>query len=438
MRKRHKNIPLSVYLNRRKVGTYSKHSGGEVRFTYAQEWLDWPHAMAVSLSLPLQRAPYSGRKVSAYFNNLLPDSQSILNEIAERTGAQSTDAFDLLSKIGMDCVGALQFIPTDQAYDTHKNETYEPLSEKQIRDILIDLKHSPLGIEHNGGFRISIAGAQEKAAFLRKNGEWCRPIGTTPTTHIFKPQIGKIEFSTGTVDLSKSVENEYYCLNLMRAFGLETANVELGQFGDKKVLIVERFDRAHTSGGKIIRLPQEDMCQALGYPPTFKYQSKGGPNVVDILSLLSQSDNPAKDQETVFKSQILFWLIGATDGHAKNFSIFLRANSQLSLTPLYDILSAQPMFDRAQIQHKDFRLAMSVGRKPHYKIKTICRRYYEETAEAARLSTDFVDRCIAEITEDFDTAFESVETILPTGFPKDIHTSIKTAARTRLSVLSPT
>ncbi len=392
--------------------------------------------MPISLSLPLQNTPHRGARVSAYFNNLLPDSQAILKGIAERIGSESTDAFDLLSQIGRDCVGALQFIPKDYVYDANESGAFEPLTEKQVRNILVDLKHAPLGIEQEGGFRISIAGAQEKAAFLKVDKTWCRPIGTTPTTHIFKTQIGKIEFSTGMVDLSNSVENEFYCLELLRAFGLETPNIKIAHFEDKTVLIVERFDRIHTPDRKIIRLPQEDMCQVLGVPPTKKYQNKGGPTLIDILRLVRKSDNPAKDQKTLFKSQILFWLIGATDGHAKNFSIFLRPHGQISLTPLYDVLSAQPMFDKAQIQHKEFRLAMSVGRKPHYKILNICRRYYYETANAADLNEDFVDDCITEIVEAFHTAFDHIEGILPQNFPMEMHASIKNAAQTRLGILS--
>ncbi|MCF6220914.1 MAG: type II toxin-antitoxin system HipA family toxin [Robiginitomaculum sp.] len=435
MSRRRTYAPLKVLLNGKHVGVLNKASGGDVSFKYDQKWLDWEHAMPVSLSLPLQTTPHRGASVSAYFDNLLPDSEVILKGIAERVGARGIDAFSLLSEIGRDCAGALQFVPQDYDHQPGEGGNYETLTEKQVFDILVDLKRVPLGIRQEGGFRISVAGAQEKAAFLFKDGNWCRPLGTTPTTHIFKPQIGKLEFSTGTIDLSQSVENEYYCLKLLRAFGIDVANAWMENFKTKKVLVVERFDRRVRDNGSILRLPQEDMCQALGVPPTLKYQNAGGPRLVDILQLLSRSDTPHKDQQAVFKCQILFWLMGATDGHAKNFSIFLRPQNQFNLTPIYDVISAQPAFDQRQIPHKDYRLALSVGRKPHYKIQDIHGRHFVESAIAAGLGEAFAREAIVSIQDWFSLAFDAVGGDLPEDFPMNIHDSIKTSARARLPSL---
>jgi len=427
--------PLKILLNGRFVGVLNKAFGGDVNFKYDQAWLDWEHAMPVSLSLPLQTTTHRGAKVSAYFDNLLPDSDAILKDIAERVGARGKDAFSLLSEIGRDCVGALQFVPQNYEHQPGEGQNFEILSERQVYNILVDLKRAPLGIRQEGGFRISVAGAQEKAVFLYKDGKWCRPLGTTPTTHIFKPQIGTIETSTGTINLSQSVENEYYCLKLLKAFDIDVANAWMENFKTKKVLIVERFDRLNRKNGSILRLPQEDMCQALGVPPTLKYQNAGGPRLIDILKLLARSDTPHADQQTVFKCQILFWLMGATDGHAKNLSIFLRPNKQLGLTPIYDVISAQPAFDDRQIPHKDYRLALSVGRKPHYKIPDIHGRYFLESAVAAGLGEAFAREAIVSIQDWFDMAFNKVLNDLPEDFPMLIHGSIKTAATRRLPLL---
>jgi len=434
--------PLNVFMNDKAVGVLTKSPSGETTFSYSTEWLEWDGAMPVSLSLPLQNKPHNGSAVISFFDNLLPDSNVMLKGIAERVGAAGTDAYSLLSAIGRDCVGALQFIPEGAEAEIDTGGSYETLSRDDVRDILLDLKRAPLGIQSDGGFRLSLAGAQEKAAFLWKDGQWCRPIGTMPTTHIFKPQIGKIEMSTGTIDLSQSVENEFYCLELLRAFGLDVANVQMDQFGEKKVLIVERFDRLIRKNGSILRLPQEDMCQALAVPPTIKYQNTGGPKLVDILNLLSRSDRPIQDQRSVFMAQMLFWLIGATDGHAKNFSLFLRPENRMTLTPIYDVISAQPMFDARQIPYKDFRLAMSLGKKPRYKIQEIRRRHFHQTAIEADLEdakTDEKDCFTADIIEAiqsrFDTAFDDVLTKLPDDFPMAIHGSIKGAATERLGTL---
>ena len=432
---RHRASALNVYLNGQIVGYYRKGRRGEKTFDYAKSWLENPRAIALSLSLPLSDKSYAGDRVSFYFENLLPDSEEILRIIAERTGAAGRDAYSLLYEIGRDCVGALQFLPESEPVSRPEKPSGKVLSENEIVSILSNLGRAPFGIEREGGFRISLAGAQEKAAFLKQGKDWLEPSGLTPTTHIFKPKIGVIRWESGDVDFSESVANEYYCLSLLKEFLPKVASAEIIPFGGKDVLVVERFDRFKTQGGAIIRLPQEDMCQALGYPPTRKYQNQGGPKLADILNLLESGDIPTKDQMTVLKSQILFWLIGATDGHAKNFSIYLTPENSFRLTPIYDVLSAQPAFDAKQILHKDFRLAMSVGKNNHYKIKNIHGRHFVETAIESGLSKDFAQEAIMMVKERFDAAFENVLADLPRDFPSYIHHSIKEAASKRLPLL---
>ena len=433
--RRRGNRVLQVCLNGRAVGLYTKQKNGAVSFEYSGDWLAWDNAIALSQSMPLQDKAYIGDLVSSYFENLLPDSELILKKIAERVGAEGRDAYSLLREIGRDCVGALQFLPLSAPIPDLAKPVGLPVSDKHIYTILMNLERAPLGIERDGGFRISLAGAQEKAAFLRVKHSWFEPQGMTPTTHIFKPAIGTIQWESGPVDMTDSVENEYYCLKLLEAFGLETAQVDIHTFEARKVLIVERFDRLTLDDGLIVRLPQEDMCQALGYPPSQKYQNMGGPTLVDILQFLAASDVPLKDQITVFKSQILFWLIGATDGHAKNFSLFLAPNNGFQLTPIYDVMSAQMAFDAHQIRHKDFKLAMPLGHRKHYKIQKIHGRHFLETAIEAGLGQDFAHEAITDVRESFLAAFDAVLTGLPKEFPLHIHESIKAAALRRLPLL---
>lgn len=427
---------LKVCLNGRLVGHYRKGRQGEKTFTYAQDWLNEPKAIALSRSLPLTGKTYSGDIVSFYFENLLPDSEDILRKIAERTGAAGRDAYNLLSEIGRDCVGALQFLPEDEE---HNNELERPegriLSDDDITSILDNLGRAPLGIDREGGFRISLAGAQEKAAFLKQGQEWLEPQGLSPTTHIFKPEIGILRWESGDVDFTDSVANEYYCLKLLSQFLPNVAVAEIINFGQKNVLVVERFDRLALDDGRIVRLPQEDMCQALGFPPTRKYQNQGGPKLVDILKLLAFSDTPEKDQMTVLKCQILFWLIGATDGHAKNYSIYLTPENSFRLTPIYDVLSAQPAFDKGQIRHKDFRLAMPLGRSKHYKIQNIHGRHFVETAAEAGLPKQLAQNAIISVQENMNTAFKWVASQLPRRFPIYIHDNIKSAAEKKIPLL---
>lgn len=427
-RRRHA-VPLRVFLNNRLVGYLVKDPSGAIRFQYAAGWLEWEHTFPVSLSLPLREEAYHGAAVSAVFENLLPDSDALRRRVAERVGAGGTDAHALLAAIGRDCVGALQFIPEgeDVSGDTTRIDG-AVLSEDDIQTMLGTLAQAPLGLNRDDDFRISVAGAQEKTALLRHGGRWLKPHGTTPTTHILKTQIGHLP---NGIDLSDSVENEWYCLKLAEAFGLPVNHADIHDFGAIRALVVERFDRRWTRDGRLLRLPQEDCCQALGVPPTRKYQSDTGPGLVDLLTLLKGADDPARDQRTVLMAQAVFWLIGATDGHAKNFSLFLGPGGRFRLTPLYDILSAQPSAESRQIERKHMKLAMSVGTKAHYRMDSIHARHFMQTAAVAGLPPALVRGVLEEVAETAETAVERVGEALPPGFPEVIHESIRRAVAER-------
>lgn len=252
MARRKTHIPLNVFVNNRLVGRLDKETSGAIRFQYHQVWLDWEHRFALSLSLPLRTAAYRGEPVVAVFDNLLPDSEKIRRRVAERTGAQGIDSYSLLAQIGRDCVGAMQFLPDDMAPDALAPIEGEPIADDEIEALLANLELAPLGIDEDHDFRISVAGAQEKTALLFHDGRWKRPHGSTPTTHILKPQIGEIPSASGMIDMSNSVDNEHYCLQLLAAFGLKVATTKVATFGARKVLVVERFDREWRPDGRLL------------------------------------------------------------------------------------------------------------------------------------------------------------------------------------------
>lgn len=434
MARRRTYEPLRVYLNNRLVGFLNKETSGAIDFQYDQSWLEWKHTLPISLSLPLRETPFRGEPVIAVFDNLLPDSDALRRRVAEKVGARGTDAYSMLAAIGHDCVGALQFIPgDDEAIDATGTITGETIDDEAIDKLLRGLAQAPLGLSRDDDFRISIAGAQEKTALLWHDGRWLKPHGTTPTTHIFKTQIGTLP---NGIDLSNSVENEFYCLKFLEAFGLPVNKAEIRTFGKAKALVIERFDRRRTSDGRLLRLPQEDCCQALSVPPTLKYQSDGGPGMVAILDLLKGGDTPAEDQTAFIKAQILFWLLGATDGHAKNFSVFLGSGGTYQLTPFYDVLTAQPSLDSHQIQRKQMKLAMSVGDNRHYRIDQIHARHFIQTGAEAGLPKSLVPDAIDEIAARANDAIESIEKSLPKGFPAVIHESISAAVADRLRAMT--
>ncbi len=419
--------PLQVLLDNRLVGKLVKDSGGAIAFQYDPSWLDWGDAVPISLSLPLREDAHRGLPVTAVFENLLPDAEALRRRVAEKVGAKGTDAYSLLSVIGRDCVGALRFIPEGMAADPVSGIQGEMIGEREIEKLLNNLVRAPLGLDRDQGFRISVAGAQEKTALLWHEGKWLKPHGATPTTHIIKTQIGSLP---NGIDLSNSVENEFYCLKLLAGFGLPVNTAAMVRFGATKALVVERFDRKWQAGS-LHRLPQEDFCQALGCPPSLKYQTEGGPGMVDILNLLKASDTPAANQKTFLKAQILFWLTGATDGHAKNFSIYLGPGGRFCLTPFYDVLTAQPSVANRQIERKQLRLAMSVGDNRHYKLDEIEGRHFIQTATRAGLPGALAEEALTEIDLAANRAIEKLENELPQGFPGEIHTAVKAAVTAR-------
>ena len=435
MGRRKTHAPLNVLINNRLVGRLEKEPGGAIAFQYDQSWLDWPPHFPISLSLPPRKATFRGERVVAVFDNLLPDNPTVRRLVAEKTGAQGTDSYSLLEQIGRDCVGAMQFLPDGKVIDAFQPIEGEPVSDEEIEAILANLARAPLGIDTEQEFRISVAGAQEKTALLFHEGRWKRPIGTTPTTHIFKPQLGEIPTPWGMIDLSNSVENEHYCLKLLEGFGLQVAQTEIATFGARRVLVVERFDRRWRGDSQLLRLPQEDCCQALSIPSSRKYQNQHGPSAVDIMTLLQGSDEPLRDQAAFFKSQIIFWLIGATDGHGKNFSVFIRPGGRFELTPFYDVLSAQPAFDARRIPHNKYKLAMSVGANRHYKILDVHGRHFVETAKEAGLGQAIIRQVLDEIRRDALPAAELALNRMPADFHTDIHSSVVNAMTGRLRQL---
>ncbi|MBP2195789.1 type II toxin-antitoxin system HipA family toxin [Pantoea cypripedii] len=420
---------LNVYMNGYKVGIFTKVATGAHQFRYVDEWLNLPGSRPISLSMPLQHAVYKGEEVYNFFDNLLPDNPEIRNRILARYNADSTQPFDLLTRVGADTVGALQLLPQGSIPDDVHTTHYDVLTNAELEKILTGYQAgAPLGmIEEIADFRISLAGAQEKTALLWKEDRWCLPRGTTPTTHILKLPIGKIESHSHTIDLSESVENEWLCTLLAREFGLQVPDCFIVKVREIKALAVERFDRRYASDGRwIMRLPQEDFCQVLGIPSARKYESHGGPGIAQIMEHLLSSSNPEEDRYNFMKSQVLFWLLAATDGHAKNFSVFIEPEGRFRLTPFYDILSIYPALGGRGLHVRDAKLAMGLkgtrGKKDQ--IEQIFPRHFINTARDIGFEQQAMETILNEFADSVDSVIDRVCQQLPEDFPESIKEKI--------------
>ena len=415
---------MSVWANGERVGTWTLPARGDMEFEYDTAWMASTAGRPLSLSMPFtgERA-LRGDVVRHYFENLLPDSESIRRRLATRFRTDTLEAFDLLQAIGRDCVGAIQLLGANDTPDDVFSIAGTPLTEGEVESLLNKTSDTGLlqTVGDDGDLRISLAGAQEKTALLWHQGQWMLPHGSTPTTHILKLPIGLV--GAQKADFGTSVENEWLCMELMREFGLPVARTAMLRFGVQTALAVERFDRRlHSSGAWWLRLPQEDFCQVKGIAPHRKYESDGGPGIAAIAEVLAGSVNAQHDLKVFLKTQVLFWMLAAPDGHAKNFSLRILPLGRYELTPLYDVMSIWPIEGNgpAQFSWHKAKLAMAIpGRSRHYHFNTVQRRHFN--AAAARFfQRDSAEDIVTEVLATLDATVAAVQERLPTDFPERV------------------
>jgi len=420
-------------MNGEYVGAWFWTRTGMAALRYDDAWLRSPNVRPLSLSLPIPAGAKElrGPAVENWFDNLLPDSDPIRERLRRRFRTVGTGAADLLAAIGRDCVGAVQLLPAGEAPRPVDRIDSEAMTEAQVAQVLRNVTADPVLGQANdeNDFRISIAGAQEKTALLRIGKRWHRPHGATPTTHILKLPLGLV--GNMRADMTGSVENEWLCGRLMKAFGFDVAPSEIGRFGDQKALVVERFDRRWMNDGKwIARLPQEDFCQATGTPARDKYESDGGPGMRASLALLAASDDARADRLRFVLAQLAFWLLAATDGHAKNYSIFLRRGGSFAMTPFYDVLSAWPIIGAGsnRLAYQKAKMAMALRSKNiHFNLSGVQTRHWR--ALAAQSGVDDAFDHMTSLVQRAPAAVDAMASMLPAGFPERIWKSIDTGVR---------
>ncbi len=350
-----------------------------VTLQYENAWRTAEGAFPVSLSMPLTSSNHAHKVVDPYLWNLLPDNERVLASWAQRFQVSSRNAYALISEVGEDVAGALQFVKPDRvAIITGKQRgAIDWLTTHQVGERLAGLQRDESAWSRTGdaGF-FSLSGAQPKLALLYRDGKWGIPSGRTPTTHILKPP---------SVEFDGHAENEHFCLTLAGQLGLPVARSEVHSFGKHIAIVVERFDRL-PDGRDFIRVPMEDTCQALGVHPANKYQNHGGPGVKAIAQLLRTESSHAQEDLQTFVDALAFnWLIGGTDAHAKNYSLLLGAGGRARLAPLYDIASA---LGYRRLDPKKMKHAMKIG--SHYELKDITERDWRKVGAEMGLDADLV------------------------------------------------
>lgn len=334
---------LRVIIGGSMAGALRQGDSGELAFEYESRYSGPP----LSFSMPNDGRTYGDKTVRPYLEGLLPESRETRREIANRYGVSSRNPFALLEHIGLDCPGAVQICSDGQA-ESAMNQTGKltALSDASIAERLRRIASGSQGWISNQE-HWSLGGQQSKFALRRESGTWFMCEGAAATTHILKP---------GIAGLKLQALNEFLCLKTAERLGLAVEKVSYEVFNGTPAVIAERFDRiAHNS--RVLRIHQEDLCQALGYPPEKKYPEDGGPGANEVLGLLRKTGEDAMSNIRRFIDQLFFnYLTGAPDAHVKNYSLLLSANRQI-LAPMYDMASNLPYVERPF----DIKLAMGIS-----------------------------------------------------------------------------
>jgi serine/threonine-protein kinase HipA len=326
-------VELDLWLGNRLVArTVSAARGGRVRIRFDEALVaEYPAETALlSCSLPLP-GPGEPAKSRAFLEGLLPEGGALSTAAAQVRGVRlvngspeaAADAVALLAEFGRECAGAVVALPAGD--EAPGSGHYEPLDSDALAMLIRRLPQHPLGTDLGRNIRMSLAGAQQKFLLARVDGRWCEPVGGAPSTHILKP----------TTVWPHSAENEALILALGRGCGLTDQAAWTESMGGTTVLVAERYDR-RVVDGRITRLHQEDMCQAVGILPSQKYEigSAGG----RMARLLREfADEPRAAITALFHQLAFRAVVGDEDGHGKNYSLLLD-EGHVSLAPLYDSL----------------------------------------------------------------------------------------------------
>ncbi len=325
-------MELDIWLSDQLVAhTRSRDRGRKVSIVYEEDVVAavGDEVPLLSCSLPTP-GPSEPQRARAFLEGLLPEGRALetmaagLRDVQLLDGAPATpaDVISLLAQYGRECAGAVAIAPTGSDYQPARG-SYRLLNPQELATILRDLPAHPLGSDPSRDVRMSLAGAQPKFLLARFNGKWFEPIEGASSTHILKP----------TDRWPHSAENEALVMHLAHAVGLTSAPTWVERIGDKSVLVAERYDR-RIEGGRVVRVHQEDLCQALGRRPIDKYQI-GRPSEHMARLLRRMADSPAEAIIELFRQVAFRAIAGDEDGHGKNYSVLLEGGG-VRLAPLYD------------------------------------------------------------------------------------------------------
>ncbi len=395
---------LDVYLQDVLVGCLEQTDSGDLAFTYNADYLQ-AASYGISLSIPLQKEAFKSAQVKAFFSGLLPE-ESVRDRLAKNLGLSEKNPFALLEAVGGDCAGALALYQHGKQ-PPKASDDVEVLDDRRLREVLDLIKRRPM-LAGNDGYRLSLAGAQDKLAVGFKEGHVVLIKGGAPTTHILKPMIE---------DVKDSAHNELFCIKLAKMIGLDVPEASLHFVGNTPYYLVERYDRQIGEDGTITRIHQEDFCQALGIAPEIKYEREGGPNIAACQDVISKhAARPAADQIKLLNIVLFNYLVGNADAHGKNFSLLYKGKKP-ELAPAYDLLSTAIYPDLSK------NMAMKIDGK--YKPKDVYLPHFHSLVPDTKAAQSSMNRQIRKMTEKMmETAPSLKASLIKDGLASDVFDEI--------------
>ena len=408
-----KQVDLSFFLGGRRAGTILSGDSGPL-LSYDKDYASDRSATPLSSAFGLSSGGgYPSYRVANWLEGLLPDNDDVKRQWRRKFGIKGKSAMALLaSPVGLDCPGAVQFCPVGDEEDAMaRSGGVDWLSDDELVGLVSSLRDRDTtwhGEGHGSSGRFSLSGAQAKTALVIESGVWGIPGGTRPSTHIVKPAINDVRYPDQAL-------NEHLCLAAARNLGfVDAVRTDVADIGGIQCIVVTRYDRARSADGSVMRIHQEDMCQALGVRPRDKYQSDGGPTPADIAGAIRlRSSRPDRDAGRFLDALMYNWVIVGTDAHAKNYSFLLHGGA-VQLAPLYDVASMLPYLDNSAALRKT-KLAMKIGRD--YRVSKSDRKSaWYKTGEAMGFDGDAAVARAEAVAKQVPAAFDQAARALPTEF----------------------
>jgi serine/threonine-protein kinase HipA len=384
---------LDIYMGGAKVGMLDGSDPRNLKIVYDPAWARDPRSTPLSVSMPLSAGTHSGATVEPYVWGLLPDNDRVLDRWASDYQVSARNVVALLRNVGNDVAGAAQYVPHGEVPEEATPGHIDPIDVAEVAALLNEVRtDSAAWHPRRQPGRWSLAGAQGKLALAYDAAadHWGVPSGSTPTTHILKPAIE---------GLHRHELNEHLCLSVARRVGLRAAFTQVRDFESEQAVVILRYDRVSDVDGRVIRVHQEDFCQALSVHPTKKYENEGGPSIEAMASLLRNAvvTDATSEIEALCRAVAFNWLVLGTDAHAKNYSLLL-SGQQVRLAPLYDIASALPYNDHP----RKMRLAQKVAGESRPAM--VAARHWQRLARTVHVDADKLRGSIIDMIEQIPDA----------------------------------